>query len=248
MKVKINAYTYFLLISAIICGVFKECIILFTIVLLHEIGHIIAIKFFGYEIKEIEILPFGGITKIAKDLNSSLNKEIIISISGVLMQLIIFFILFLLKQNNLINLEIYKLFFKYNLSILLFNLLPIIPLDGSIFLKSILEKFFSFYYTQIIMIIISLIMVILFGYVNYLFNLNNYLIAVFLVYKIYDYFINLKYLKNRFLLERYLNDYHFKKIKVISSLNSMQKEKKHLFSFNDKLVREKDILKRYFKY
>ena len=239
MKFKINAYTYFLLISAIICGVFKECIILFTIVLLHEIGHIIAIKFFDYEIKEVEILPFGGITKIAKDLNSSLNKEIVISI---------FFILFLLKQNNLINLNIYKLFLKYNLSILLFNLLPIIPLDGSIFLKSILEKFFSFYYTQIIMIIISSIMVILFGYVNYLFNLNNYLIAIFLVYKIYDYLINLKYLKNRFLLERYLNDYHFKKIKVISSLNSMQKEKKHLFSFNDKLVREKDILKRYFKY
>ena len=246
MKLKINYYTYFLLISAILCGVFKECLILFSIVLIHELGHIIMIKYFHYKIKEIEILPFGGITKIEKDLNSAINKEIIISISGIMMQLVLFIILSFLKNHNLINLNIYYLFLKYNFSILIFNLLPIIPLDGSIFIKSIFEKFFSFYYSQIMIIILSVLFLGIFFYLNYYFSLNNYLIGIFLLYKIYDYIINLKYLKNRFLLERYLHNYQYKDIKLIDKLNLMQKERKHFFKVNQRLIEEKEILKSYF--
>ena len=204
------------------------------------------IKHFKYKIIEVELLPFGGITKIEKDLNSSLNKEIIISISGIIMQLGLFIVLSFLRQYQLISYNIYNLYNKYNFSILIFNLLPIIPLDGSIFVKSLLEKYISFYNSQIINIIISLVFLIIFIYFNYYFSLNNYLIAVFLFYKIYEYLKNLKYIYNRFLLERYLKEYNYRKIKVIKKLKQIQKEKKNYFQINNSIIKERDVLKKYF--
>ena len=89
-------------------------------------------------------------------------------------------------------------------------------------------------------------MVGLFTYFNYYFKLNNYLIIIFLIYKIFLYIKDLKYLKNKFLLERYLNEYNFSKIKIINKINNMQKERKHYFKYNNNLVTEKAVLKRYF--
>ena len=77
-KIKINAFTYFFIISACLTGMFKECLILMLIIFIHELGHVLAIKYFNYPIKSIDFLPFGGITKIEKDLNSSINADLII--------------------------------------------------------------------------------------------------------------------------------------------------------------------------
>ena len=243
---KINNFTYFFIISAILTGLFKECLILLFIIIMHELGHVMMIKHYNYALKEIAILPFGGVSKINKDLNSSINEEIIISLAGIFMQLILFVIISFLTFHNYIDKDIYNIFKKYNFSILIFNLLPIIPLDGSIFIKSLLEKYFSFYLAQKIIIIISFIFLSIFIYFNYYFSLNNYLIAIFLFYKIYNYIKELKYLKNRFLLERYLHNYNFNNIKVINKINKMQKEKKHYFKVNNNLVNEKTVLKQYF--
>ncbi len=248
MKIKINNFTYFFLISACLTGLFKDFLLLFFIIIIHELGHIFIIKYYHYEIKEVEILPFGGLTKIEKDLNSSLSKEIVISLAGILMQLLLFIFMSFLYFQKIISINTYYTFKKYNFSILIFNLLPIIPLDGSIFFKSIFEKFFSFYKSQILIIIISFLMVSLFTYVNYHFKLNNYLIIIFLIYKIYLYIKDLKYLKNKFLLERYLNEYNFSKIKIINKINNMQKERKHYFKYKNNLVTEKAVLKRYFRH
>ena len=246
-KLKVNYYTYFLIFASCITGMFKECLIFLFIILWHELGHIVAIKYYHYPIKEVEILPFGGVTRIEKDLNSPLKEDLIISMMGIIMQLFLLGILIFLKENNLISFPLYSLFLKYNLSIMFFNLLPIIPLDGSIFLRSILEKFCSFLTSQIIIIIISLISVILFIYCNYYFALNNYLICLFLIYKIYNYFKDLKYLKNRFFLERFLKNYPSSQIKVISNLKYMQKERKHFVHQDKKIIPEKEALKTYFK-
>lgn len=244
--IKINYLTYFFILSAVVCGMFKECLILFSIILLHELGHVITVVYFKYKIDYIEIFPFGGITKIRKDINSSINKEIIISLAGIFMQLVLFVILSILWQINLIDNSIYLIFKKYNLSILVFNLLPIIPLDGSIFLRSLLEKVFSFNLASKLIIIISFIVLFLFFYLNYIYDLDNYIIGIFLLYKIIDYIKMYKYLKNKFLLERYLNKYNYKKLKRIYNINQMQKERIHYMKIRDKLIKEQTILKNYF--
>lgn len=245
-KIRINSLTYFFCFSACITGMFKEFLILFSIIILHELGHVIAIKYFNYKIDYIEILPVGGITKINKDINSSINHEIIISLAGITMQLALFILVSFFYQRNFLSMDFYFLFNKYNFSIMLFNLIPIIPLDGSIFFKSLLEKVFSFRLANFISIIFSIINLGFFVYFNYILELNNYVICLFLLYKVINYLKDFKYIYNRFLLERYLKDYNFSKIKVIDKVKRMSKEKKHYILKDNRIVKEHEFLRKYF--
>ena len=151
-------------------------------------------------------------------------------------------------NNKLLDINTFLVFKKYNFSILLFNLLPIIPLDGSIFIKSMFEKIFSFRVSNYLIIFFSIVILGIFFYVNYILSLNNYLICFFLLYKIIIYIKEYKYLENRFLLERYLNNYNFKKIKKIKSITDISKEKLSYAYKENKIVNEKEILRRHFRY
>jgi hypothetical protein len=56
---------------------------------------------------------------------------------------------------------------------------------------------------------------------------------------------NHKMVCNRFLLERYLYNFKFNKLKIISgsNLSKMMRDRRHLFIIGDKKVTEKDLLK-----
>ena len=112
-------------------------IVLIMIITTHEIGHLIIINKFKYQVTEISFFPFGGIIKTKKDINSPLKEEIILAISGITAQLILGFSILFLYQIGLIRSQFYHLFYNYNAILIIFNLLPIIPLDGHLILKSI---------------------------------------------------------------------------------------------------------------
>ena len=108
--------------------------IIFAIVLFHELGHVFIAKVLGYKILDIEIFPFGGITKVDKHLNDNIYKDLLLASFGIIFQLFIHFFC--------IYFDYLGIFYKYNMSIMLFNLLPIIPLDGSKIVFEILNKFY----------------------------------------------------------------------------------------------------------
>ena len=132
LKIKVNYLTLYFLLILFLCGYIKNALIIFGIVIFHELGHILISIILGYKIKSVELFPFGGITKIDNIYNSSFINNFLISIMGAVFQCI----LFIFFKDSF--------FRKIKLSIMLFNLLPIIPLDGSIIVKSILNKFFSY--------------------------------------------------------------------------------------------------------
>ena len=70
--------------------------------------------------------------------------DLLVAISGIVMQCLYFFVIYLLYSNGVIREYIYNLFFLYHNSMLIFNMLPIIPLDGFKILNLILSKFFNF--------------------------------------------------------------------------------------------------------
>ncbi|MEG1506841.1 MAG: site-2 protease family protein [Bacilli bacterium] len=234
--IKIDFLTYYFLLIAFFCGFIKLAIIAFLIVFFHELGHILFIKLFGYKINSVTIYPFGGITKVYKDINTSINKELLIAFGGVLFQTLIYIIplLGILSPNT------NELIIKYNTSILLFNLIPIIPLDGSIIFNLILNKFNSFKNSYFIEIIISFIFIIFFLSINYIYSLNNYFIVIFLIFKTFESIKNYKYIYNKFLLERFINNYSFKNIRTSKgNLNILKKETYQYFLEDKKVVSEK---------
>ncbi len=242
-NIKINYFTLYFLFIAFLCGFIKNALIIFFIVLMHELGHLIFIKIYGFEIEEINIYPFGGLTKVNKDLNTPINKELIIAWGGVIAQLFIYLLIFLPVFSS----NTKQLIFNYNTSIIMFNLLPIIPLDGSIITASFFAKFLSFQKTYRLMIILSLINIFIFLIFNYTHSLNNYLIICFLIYKTYEYYHNQKYIYNRFLLERYLKVFPFSKINTRKgTLDILKKDTYQYFRENGQIKSEKTKLRERF--
>ncbi|MFI3260437.1 MAG: site-2 protease family protein [bacterium] len=242
--IQINYLTYYFLLIYFLCGFIKEGIIIFIIVFIHELGHAFFANLFNFNIISITIYPFGGITKMKKDINTPLNEDLLISIGGFIFQFILYLIFLIINLNGFISNKTFEIFNFYNKMILLFNLLPIIPLDGSYISENILSRIFPYKIVLFTNVILSIFCFIIFIYYNYSYNLNNYIIISFLFFKILENLKNKKNIFNKFLLERYLYSYNFKKLENINSIDT-SKIKKDTYSYFWKefcYVSEKDIL------
>ena len=129
-KVNINPIFFFLAFTSIITGLFKDFLVFSSIILFHELGHILAALYYKWKIKQINFYPFGGYIEFNEILNKPIKEEMIIVISGLISQTLYFFIILFLYINAYVSENIYNLFKHYHSSILLFNLIPIFPLDG----------------------------------------------------------------------------------------------------------------------
>ena len=242
--IKFDISLYIIILLSLISAQFKNIIILFTIIIIHELGHILWLKIFNKKVISIKIYPFGGITLYEDLLNHNLFKELIISLGGIINQLILIIIFNLLYKYNLISLYTFNIFNNYNYCLILFNLLPIIPLDGSKIFNTMINYFISYYKSITISIILSFITLIFFIIYLFSYKINNYIILGFLIYGIIKYIIDIKYLKNKFILERYLYNLPYKKIEYneLYNANKLKIEKYHFFNHKS----EKKILTKIF--
>lgn len=236
---KIHPLYYLVAILTIITGHFKDFTMITLIILIHELGHITVALYYRWKIEKIVILPFGGITIFHEYLNRPIKEELCISIMGPIYQILFYFLICFLHLDT-------SLFSFYHYTLLLFNLLPIIPLDGSKICSLLLEKYLPYKLSNLFITVISIITFsgLLFFIIIHK-NLIMLIILIFLFIKIIKQIKEYKYIFNKFLFERYLYNFHFKKQKVIHNLNidKMMRDKKHLFYYNNIYIIEKDILK-----
>ncbi len=195
--------------------------------------------YYNWNIDKIVLLPFGGITIFKDHLNKPLFEEFMILIMGPIFQSLFYFLAINLKPSYILV--------NYHYTILLFNLLPIIPLDGSKLINILCNKVMPFKYSHLATIYLSFIVFL--GIVIY--NINNLIlifILMFLIVKVITEYRNHKYIFNKFLFERYLYKFNFKKVKIIRNikLTKMYRDYKHLFKVNKILYKEKEILAKKF--
>ena len=101
----------------------------------HEYGHIKAMKYFGLKTKGIYLIPFVGGLALSDDKINTRWQDIVISIMGPFFGLILSLVC--LVAYWLTDLEILAGLAVFNALLNLFNLLPVLPLDGGHVLKSI---------------------------------------------------------------------------------------------------------------
>lgn len=236
-KIRIHPLFYLSAFICIISGLFKDFYYITLIIIIHELGHIITSIYYKWKIEKIVILPFGGITIFNEYINRPIKEELLIAISGPLVQMLIFSL-----SSNLKILH-------YHYFLLFFNLLPIIPLDGSKIFNLILNKVFSFkksYQYTIIVSILSILSILLL-FLNKL-SLIWIIVISFLIFKIVLEIKNYKYLINRFLFERYLYNFKFKKNCIINGLDvfEIKRDYKHLFLNKKHYYTEREILRQMF--
>ena len=212
------------------------------LVIIHELGHFIIAKILKIEVIKIYLYPLGGITKLNMDLNISILKEIIVLIAGPIFQ--IFAYIFLKNIfNNYSNMIII-----YHYGILIFNLLPIYPLDGGKLLNILISLKIPYKKTYKITILISYIIIFLILIINrYNIKLNIIIVIIFLMYKVTKEYNNIEYIYQKFLLERYINKYKFKNTKIINSINNFYRNNNHILKIDNKYYKEREILAKKYK-
>lgn len=242
-------YTYIIVaFGLVITGHFVNLIIFTSLIIIHEMGHIIISKILSYKIDKVIIYPYGGFVKLNTKINTKIENDLLVAISGIIMQSIYFGIIFFLYRNGIVREYIYSLFLLYHKSMLIFNLLPIYPLDGAKIVNLILSKYFSFNIANYISIVISLITVVLFLYSDiYENNYSIILVIGVLMQNIYKFYKDISYIYNRFILERYLFKFNYKDKKVIKNINKMYKNREHLFNDKGKLINEKEYISTFFE-
>lgn len=242
-KIKIDNTTYLLILLALLSGYIKNIFIILIIVLIHELGHVFFFLLFKIDIVSVVIYPFGGVTSVNKRIHERIYKDILISLGGIIFQLILFIIFYLLYRNNLIVRSTYNIFNTYNKSVLLFNLLPLIPLDGSKFLFSLLSKFLPFKISNIVSIIIGIISLIVFIIYISISGLNDLVIVIFLCIKLIEVIKNYKYIMNKFYLERIIYNNYYDGIVSNSSVDKMKLDKYYYFYDGRRYVNEREYIK-----
>ena len=131
---------------------------LFTIVVLHELGHALMARRFGVVTRDIILLPIGGVARLER-MPRNPRQELLVAVAGpavnVALALVLFTIVRLtgpLPAGNLYDFDpllsvrgfLYQLVFV-NVVLALFNMLPAFPMDGGRVLRALLAMRMSSY-------------------------------------------------------------------------------------------------------
>ncbi|MEB3293873.1 MAG: site-2 protease family protein [Synechococcales bacterium] len=125
-------------------------ILLFGSVLLHELGHSLVAKSKGIEVNSIRLFIFGGVASIEKEPQKPADM-LQIAIAGPLVSLFLWvaltaLLLFIPLPSQPLAVVLGNVA-ALNFTLLLFNLIPGLPLDGGQMLKAIVWKFSGNYVT-----------------------------------------------------------------------------------------------------
>ena len=240
MNIKIHSSTYVFLLISFLAGYFEYIFLLLLIIFTHESGHYIFSKIININPKEIIIYPFGGITIYEVDLNIKISKELIILLGGIIFQLIFLLLIINLYYYGYITYRVFSVIKRINYILISFNFLPILPLDGGRLLNLILDKVFCYKISNIITIIISFLFIILFIFIDI--SVFRILLGLFLIKSIYIEISNIDFKYNKFLIERYINNYSFKKTIRINNIKRFKRDYYHIING----VKEHDFLNKLF--
>ena len=138
-------YTYIIMaLGYSLTGNYLYLTAITTLLIIHELGHFTTAKLLKFNVKKIIIYPFGGITIIEDLINKDINEELLIATSGIIAQFLFYLLIIYLNKEGLIRDKVLDIYTTYNTGMILFNLLPIYPLDGSKILNLILSKYFNY--------------------------------------------------------------------------------------------------------
>jgi Zn-dependent protease/predicted transcriptional regulator len=136
-------------------------ILLFTCVVLHELGHSLVAQKFGLKVREIVLLPIGGIARLEKNPEKPLH-ELLIAAAGPLVNVAIAVLLFFagglavnlgaLEGRSLLETPVgppslavlWGWLFTANVALAVFNMIPAFPMDGGRVLRAALAMKMGF--------------------------------------------------------------------------------------------------------
>lgn len=208
-SIHIHPVLYIFIIISFLTGTFLELFIIFSLVLFHEMGHFTAAKLLKWRIKNIVLWVFGGVMDTDEHGNKPIKEEVFVTIAGPFQHLIIYFFCFLAETFQILPIPILELILYYNTVLLIFNLIPIWPLDGGKLLLLFVSAYFPYkksYYFTILFSMVAILCILSVQLLYFPFTLSNFFIWIFLFMENKADWKQRFYVFMRFLLKRYEGD------------------------------------------
>jgi stage IV sporulation protein FB len=259
--IKIHPLLWVILGIGGMAGLFKEILMLLFIIMVHELGHACTANYYGWRIRKIELMPFGGVAEMEEYGNRPVKEEFFVTLNGPLQHLWMICASMYLSGTPIWSEADHQIFLFHNISILIFNLLPILPLDGGKLLFTLQSYFLPFQKSYYLTTILSLIMLTIMTFIAFMilpFHLNLVVIVCFLWLHQYLEWRQRHYHFLRFLLERQRLQLNKEKkkipvppdITVSQAVKEIYREKKGIFLVGtengEKYVNETLVLQAFF--
>lgn len=147
MRFRIDLKIFLFIILFYVTKQIEIYAIIMFFAIVHEFGHLLAGLLLGMKPEKMEIMPYGvsiSFKLTPEDYNKKVRrgnqlelKKIVVALAGPITNFIIILIIWQLRVNIFLGL----MMLYSNLLLILFNLLPIYPLDGGRVIKGILHIF-----------------------------------------------------------------------------------------------------------
>lgn len=243
-KINFHYSIVIVFLSAIMLGLTKELVAISLVLTIHEIGHIICLRFFNYKINKVTFYPFGGIIN-HEIKNDFLYKIIIISLGGIIFNLLFYFIFNFLGLKTASNL---------NLIMAVVNIVPLFPLDGGRVLMYLLCYVVPYRLSKLLTYFVSIVLSVLLALYFWL-NLDGvyliFMMFVFVKINVISLFNLTNEYKQFMLLKHLYPNASFKERVTIFWVNKPEKnlfyDKKMLFKYDELYLSEAVLLNKHFK-
>ncbi|MCL1950644.1 MAG: site-2 protease family protein [Turicibacter sp.] len=203
--IKFEPTFYVMTVLAILLGHFTQFVIFGMTLVVHELGHFFMARLFKWELEELRLFGFGGVMRFRGELNKSNLADLWVSLGGIMSNGLFLMLLLLVDTDALssviLNRHYYLIFSQ--LFMIVFNLMPLPPLDGSRILMALLSMNLPY---KKVLDLVNGFNVVLLGILVLLtlwFDWRQFLlIEGFLVYSTIKFRKESSYLFERFLLQK----------------------------------------------
>lgn len=144
--VSLRLHPTFLLVLVLygVLGLAAQALLVFALVLGHELAHLLTAKAYGFRVIGLELFPFGGAAYCDDLFEGRKWEESVMALAGPAFNLTLLFGAQVLRWQGLWTGELAADFVRFNFWLAAFNLVPVLPLDGGRVGRALLAESFGF--------------------------------------------------------------------------------------------------------
>lgn len=217
IRIRIHLLFWAVIGLSVMTGHFLEVLTLFVIVLIHEIGHVAMARELGWRVTEVQLLPFGGVATMEEAYATDPLDEIVIALAGPFLNVVMMAVSYVCWYVGAWTEEWARFFLVSNVTIALFNLLPIWPLDGGRIVQAVICWFMPYRKAALLSMTGSTLLAgLMVGLSGFELKINVLVIGLYLLAVNIQAFLRFPYQFFRFLMEKYVRHAEENSIHAVS--------------------------------
>lgn len=144
LSIKVHPTFLLVLVAYGALGLITQALLIFLLVIGHELAHLLTAKAYGFRVIGLEIFPFGGAAYCEDLFEGRKIEESIMALAGPVFNLVLLFAAQALRWEGFWSGPVSEDFVRFNLWLAAFNLIPVLPLDGGRVVRALFSDAFGF--------------------------------------------------------------------------------------------------------